>query len=94
MVRPFPTLLLLALVSSGLVLSPAWGQDGKSKTSVSHPKEVTVTKLGEKGMAHVKAQDGAEYEVHQGTGWKVGDTLLCEEDHENTKVTLEHCRKH
>ena len=55
----------------------------------------TVIALAPRGLATLRSVDGALYEVLTGTGWRVGDTVACEQYHvrtPHTQLQLD-CRK-
>jgi hypothetical protein len=78
MARPSVFILLLAL-GLGLNLGP------RAQARMIHddsplPRLVaTVTALDRRGMAIIRTVDGALYQVMKGTGWRVGDTVECEQ---------------
>jgi hypothetical protein len=78
MARPSVCTLLLAL---GLGLSlGTWAQARMTYDNSPLPRLVaTVTALDRRGMAIIRAVDGALYQVIKGTGWRVGDTVECEQ---------------
>ena len=39
----------------------------------------TVITLMPRGLATIRSSDGALYQVMKGTGWRVGDTVECEQ---------------
>jgi hypothetical protein len=55
----------------------------------------TVIALDPRGLATLRSVDGALYEVLTGTGWRVGDTVVCEQYNvqtPGTRLQLD-CRK-
>jgi hypothetical protein len=78
MARPSVFTLLLAL---GLGLSlGTWAQARMTYDNSPLPRLVaTITALDRRGMAIIRAVDGALYQVLKGTRWRVGDTVECEQ---------------
>jgi hypothetical protein len=78
MSRPSMSTALLALVLGFSLVSLAMARrDGNDSTL---PRLVaTVTTLDPRGMATIRTVDGALYQVITGTGWRVGDTVECEQ---------------
>jgi hypothetical protein len=78
MARPSVFTLILAL-GLGLNLGP-WAQARMIHDDSPLPRLVaTVTALDRRGMAIIRTVDGALYQVMKGTGWRVGDTVECEQ---------------
>ena len=69
-----------------------------ARNKVSRPAKprvvATVTTLEPRGLARIRTVDGAIYEVLQGTTWRVGDMVECEQN-ERTRVPWQalDCRK-
>ena len=76
--RPFIYTALLAL---GLSLSlVSWTQARITYDESPLPRLVaTVITLSPRGLATLRTSDGALYQVLKGTGWRVGDTVECEQ---------------
>jgi hypothetical protein len=69
--------LLLTLCVSLSVVSLALARHDRDQSTL--PRMVaTVTALDPRGLATLRAADGALYQVITGTGWRVGDTIACE----------------
>ena len=76
--RPFIYTALLAL---GLSLSlVSWTQAHITYDESPLPRLVTtVVTLSPRELATLQTSDGALYQVLKGTGWRVGDTMECEQ---------------
>jgi hypothetical protein len=89
-----PIALLPLLLGFGLASQTAIASN-KTPSSPAKPRVVaTVMSLDPRGLAMIQTVDGARYEVLTGTGWRVGDTVACEQN-ERTRVKWEvlDCRK-
>ena len=78
MARPavYPMLLVLGLGLSLVSVAPARITYDNSPL----PRlAATVIALEPRGLATLRSVDGALYEVLTGTGWRVGDTVECEQ---------------
>jgi hypothetical protein len=81
-----------------LVLSLSLVSLVMARNKISDPAKprvvATVTTLEPRGLARIRTVDGATYEVLQGTTWRVGDTVECEQN-ERTRVPWQvlDCRK-
>jgi len=69
------------LVALGLSLSlSSWAQARMTYDDSPLPRLVaTVITLSPRGLATLRTGDGALYQVMKGTGWRVGDTVECEQ---------------
>ena len=93
MQRPSVPTAFLTLVLSLTLVSLVMGRNKVSRPA--KPRVVaTVTTLEPRGLARIRTVDGATYEVLQGTTWRVGDTVECEQN-ERTRVPWQvlDCRK-
>ncbi len=69
---------LLALVLGLSLVSLPMARRNRDDSAL--PRLVaTVTALDPRGMATIQTIDGALYRVITGTGWRVGDTVECEQ---------------
>jgi hypothetical protein len=78
MARPYIFTLLLALCLGLSLVSLAKARITYDRSPL--PRLVaTVIALEPRGVATLRTIDGALYRVMQGTGWRVGDTVECEQ---------------
>ena len=88
----YPLLLALGLGLSLVSVAPARIIHDDSPL----PRLVaTVIALAPRGLATLRSVDGALSQVITGTGWRVGDTVACEQYHvrtPHTQLQLD-CRK-
>ena len=91
--RPSGSTALLTLVLS-VSLVPLVMARNKLSDPAKPRVVATVTTLEPRGLARIRTVDGATYEVLQGTTWRVGDTVECEQN-ERTRVPWQvlDCRK-
>ena len=85
--HPSGSTALLTLVLSLSVVSLVMARN-KGSSPVKPRVVATVTTLEPRGLARIQTVDGATYEVLQGTTWRVGDTVECEQN-ERTRVPWE-----
>jgi hypothetical protein len=71
-------ILLTLLVGLSLVPRALASQSPGGKYAPWPRVVATVITLAPRGMATIRAVDGATYEVVQGTTWRVGDPVECE----------------
>jgi hypothetical protein len=89
-----PIALITLLLGLGLASQTAVANN-RTPSRPAKPRVVaTVMALDPRGLATLQTVDGARYEVVTGTGWRVGDTVECEQN-ERTRVKWEalDCRK-
>ena len=80
----YPILLALGLGLSLVSMAPARIIHDDSPL----PRLVaTVIALAPRGLATLRSVDGALYQVITGTGWRVGDTVECEQYNVRTPHT-------
>ena len=94
MKHPYIHSMLLALCV-GLSLVPLALASRTHEQSTLPRVVATVTFLDPRGLATLRTGDGTTYQVVQGTGWRVGDTVDCERYDTRTlfdQVELD-CRK-
>jgi hypothetical protein len=78
MARPYIYTMLLALGLSLSLVSVAPARMTYDDSPL--PRLVaTVIALKPRGLATLRSVDGALYQVITGTGWRVGDTVECEQ---------------
>ena len=94
MKRSYVHTMLLALCVGLSLVSLTMANRNHEESAL--PRVVaTVTSLGPQGLATLRTDDGATYQVVQGTGWRVGTTVECERYDTRTlfeQVVLD-CRK-
>jgi hypothetical protein len=92
-IYPVYTVLLALGLSLGL---GSWAQARITYDNSPLPRLVaTVITLSPRGLATLRSSDGALYQVLKGTGWRVGDTVECEQYDirtQGTQLQLD-CRK-
>jgi hypothetical protein len=72
-----PIALLTLLLGRGLTSQRAVASNQTPSRSAKPRVVATVMSLGLRGLAAIQTVDGARYQVLQGTGWQVGDTVEC-----------------
>ena len=72
-------IVVLALVVGGSGMTRVWAHSDGGDYSVWPRVVATVIALAPQGMATIRTADGTMYDVIQGTRWRVGDTVECEQ---------------
>jgi hypothetical protein len=76
--RMMPGVLLLCLGSLSPGSLAAALAAALDRYSASPRIEATVLTLEPRRLATIQTSDGVRYEVLRGTGWQVGDPIVCE----------------
>lgn len=76
--RLVPCVLGPFLASLSLAALAGAQDSAVGRYSVYPPVVATVLRLEPRGLAIIQSNDGTQYEVIRRTGWRVGDTVLCE----------------